>query len=132
MSFIANIPTEEVFTAPDRLRVDGIVYATKPYVYNGDLIDGFWFRFENGLVTDFGAKQGEELLRKMLETDDGAKRIGELGARAASSPIHKSGLLFYNTLFDENAACHIASATGIPARWRAAPPSRPKSSSRAA
>ena len=65
--FIANIPTEEVFTAPDRLRVDGVVYATKPYVYNGDVIDGFWFRFENGLVTDFGAKQGEELLRKMLE-----------------------------------------------------------------
>lgn len=112
--FIANIPTEEVFTAPDRLRVDGIVYATKPYVYNGDLIDGFWFRFENGLVTDFGAKQGEELLRKMLETDDGAKRIGELALVPASSPIHKSGLLFYNTLFDENAACHIAFGDGYP------------------
>ena len=112
--FIANIPTEEVFTAPDRLRVDGVVYATKPYVYNGDVIDGFWFRFENGLVTDFGAKQGEELLRKMLETDEGAKRIGELALVPASSPINRSGLLFYNTLFDENAACHIAFGDGYP------------------
>ena len=112
--FIANIPTEEVFTAPHRLRVDGVVHATKPYVYNGDLIDGFWFRFENGLVTEFGAERGEELLRRMLDTDDGARRIGEMALVPASSPINRSGVLFYNTLFDENAACHIAFGDGYP------------------
>lgn len=112
--FIANIPTEEVFTAPHRMRVDGVVHATKPYVYNGDVIDGFWFRFEKGLVTDFGARQGGELLRRMLDTDDGARRIGEVALVPASSPINRSGLLFYNTLFDENAACHIAFGDGYP------------------
>ena len=113
-AFVANIPTEEVFTAPHRLRVDGVVHATKPYVYNGDLIDNFWVKFEAGLVTDFGAKTGEDLLRRMLETDGGAKRIGEIALVPASSPINQSGVLFYNTLFDENAACHIAFGDGYP------------------
>ncbi len=113
-TFIANIPTEEVFTAPHRERVNGVVHGTKPYVYNGNLIENFWVRFENGLVVEHHAEKGEELLSKLLDTDPGARRIGEIALVPASSPINQSGLLFYNTLFDENAACHIAFGQGYP------------------
>lgn len=113
-TFIANIPTEEVFTAPHRERVNGVVHGTKPYVYNGNLIENFWVRFENGLVVEHHAEKGEELLGKLLDTDPGARRIGEIALVPASSPINQSGLLFYNTLFDENAACHIAFGQGYP------------------
>ncbi len=113
-SFIANIPTEEVFTAPHKDRVDGIVHATKPYAYNGNVIDGFWLRFEKGKVVEYHADRNEEVLGKLLDTDEGARHIGEVALVPASSPINRSGLLFFNTLFDENAACHIAFGNGYP------------------
>ena len=112
--FIANIPTEEVFTAPHKDKVEGIVYATKPYVYHGDLIEGLWVRFEKGRVVEYGADKNEALLKMLLDTDEGSRSIGELALVPKSSPINQSGLLFYNTLFDENAACHIAFGDGYP------------------
>lgn len=112
--FIANVPTEEVFTAPHRRRVNGIVYGTKPYVFNGDLIEGFWVRFEEGRVVESGAEKNADLLRTLLDTDEGSRSIGEVALVPASSPINRSGILFYNTLFDENAACHIAFGDGYP------------------
>lgn len=112
--FIANVPTEEVFTAPHRQRVNGIVYGTKPYVFNGDLIEGFWVRFEEGKVVESGAEKNADLLRTLLDTDEGSRSIGEVALVPASSPINRSGILFYNTLFDENAACHIAFGDGYP------------------
>lgn len=113
-TFIANIPTEEVFTAPHKDRVDGIVHATKPYAYNGNVIEGFWLRFEKGKVVEYHADRNEEVLGKLLDTDEGARHIGEVALVPASSPINRSGLLFFNTLFDENAACHIAFGNGYP------------------
>lgn len=106
--FVANIPTEEVFTAPHAMRVDGTVRATKPLSYQGQLIDGFSFTFENGEVVAYDAEVGKEALSKLLEIDAGAKRCGEIALVPHHSPISQSGVLFYNTLFDENAACHIA------------------------
>ena len=82
--------------------------------YNGNLIENFWVRFQDGLVVEHHAEKGEELLTKLLDTDAGARRIGEIALVPASSPINRSGLLFYNTLFDENAACHIAFGQGYP------------------
>ncbi len=114
VEFLANIPTEEVFTAPDRARVEGVVYGTKPYVYHGSLIRDFWVRFEEGKVVEHHAAEGEELLGLLLDTDEGARRIGEIALVPATSPINRSGLLFYNTLFDENAACHIAFGEAYP------------------
>lgn len=104
----ANIPTEEVFTTPHALRVEGHVSSTKPLSYQGTLIDQIRVRFEGGRIVDAHAAKGEEVLRKVLDTDAGARRLGEVALVPHSSPISKSGLLFYNTLFDENAACHIA------------------------
>ena len=112
--FIANVPTEEVFTAPHRHRVDGVVYGTRPYVYNGDLIEDLWVRFEQGRVVESGARRNAALLKTLLDTDEGSRSIGEVALVPASSPINRSGLLFYNTLFDENAACHIAFGDGYP------------------
>ncbi len=106
--FVANIPTEEVFTAPHARRVSGTVRASKPLSYQGQLIDGFQLTFEDGAVVDFSAERGEAVLKGLLETDEGARRLGELALVPHSSPISQSGLLFYNTLFDENAACHLA------------------------
>lgn len=103
-----NIPTEEVFTTPHRARVDGFVQSTKPLSYQGTLIQDIAVRFENGRIADARASTGEEILRKVLETDEGASRLGEVALVPYSSPISKSGLLFYNTLFDENASSHIA------------------------
>lgn len=112
--FLPNIPTEEVFTAPHKDKVDGIVYGTKPYVFNGQLIKDFFVRFENGKVVEHGAAEGAELLGQLLDTDEGARHIGEVALVPASSPINRSGKLFYNTLFDENAACHIAFGASYP------------------
>lgn len=112
--FIANVPTEEVFTAPHRERVNGVVKGTKPYVYNGQLIEGFSVTFKDGVVVEYSAEKNAELLGQMLDSDEGARRIGEIALVPASSPINRSGLLFYNTLFDENAACHIAFGAGYP------------------
>lgn len=103
-----NIPTEEVFTTPHAARVEGHVVSTKPLSYQGTLIDGIQVRFEGGRIVGARASRGEEVLNKVLDTDEGARRLGEVALVPHSSPISKSGLLFYNTLFDENAACHIA------------------------
>jgi aminopeptidase len=104
----ANIPTEEVFTTPHARRVDGHVVSSKPLSYQGSLIDEIAVRFEQGRIVEATAKRGEQVLNKVLDTDEGARRLGEVALVPHSSPISKSGLLFFNTLFDENAACHIA------------------------
>jgi aminopeptidase len=103
-----NIPTEEVFTMPHADRVDGVVRSTKPLSLRGQVVDGIEVTFERGAVTSLRADKGEEVLRKLVETDEGAQRLGEVALVPHSSPISQTGLLFYSTLFDENAACHIA------------------------
>jgi aminopeptidase len=104
----ANIPTEEVFTTPHARRVEGHVVSSKPLSYQGTLIDNISVRFEQGRIVEAKASRGEEVLNKVLDTDEGSRRLGEVALVPHSSPISKSGLLFFNTLFDENAACHIA------------------------
>ncbi|WP_439407109.1 aminopeptidase [Bradyrhizobium sp. DASA03076] len=104
----ANIPTEEVFTTPHCRRVYGHVMSSKPLSYQGTLIDNIAVRFEDGKIVDAKASRGAEVLNKVLDTDEGARRLGEVALVPHSSPISQSGLLFYNTLFDENAASHIA------------------------
>jgi aminopeptidase len=103
-----NIPTEEVFTTPHALKVEGHVSSTKPLSHQGTLIDNIQVRFEGGRIVEAKASKGEEVLNKVLDTDEGARRLGEVALVPHSSPISKSGILFYNTLFDENASCHIA------------------------
>jgi aminopeptidase len=104
----ANIPTEEVFTTPHCRRVEGHVVSSKPLSYQGTLIDNIAVKFEEGRIVEARASRGEEVLSKVLDTDEGARRLGEVALVPHSSPISKSGLLFFNTLFDENAASHIA------------------------
>jgi len=111
--FNPNIPTEEIFTSPKKGDADGIVYSSKPLSYGGQLIDNFWIRFENGKAVDVGAEQNESLLRELIAMDEGAAYLGECALVPYSSPIRESGLLFYNTLFDENAACHLALGRGF-------------------
>jgi aminopeptidase len=103
-----NIPTEEVFTTPHALKVEGHVSSTKPLSHQGTLIDNIQVRFEGGRIIEAKASRGEEVLNKVLDTDEGARRLGEVALVPHSSPISASGILFYNTLFDENASCHIA------------------------
>ncbi len=103
-----NMPTEEVFTTPHKDRVEGTVVSTKPLSYQGTLIENIRVRFEGGRMTEVSATKGESAIRSMIETDEGARRLGEVALVPHSSPIAKSGLLFWNTLFDENAASHIA------------------------
>lgn len=103
-----NIPTEEVFTTPHAHRVNGVVRASKPLVHNGTLIEEIVVKFEQGKITQATATSGEDVFLKLLDSDEGASRLGEVALVPHSSPISQSGLLFYNTLFDENAACHIA------------------------
>jgi len=105
---IPNLPTEEVFTTPHKDRVDGTVKATMPLNYSGVMIEDFNLTFENGQVVNISAQKGEETLRKMIEMDENAGRLGEVALVPNSSPIGQRGILFYNSLFDENAACHIA------------------------
>ena len=105
---IPNLPTEEVFTTPHKDRVDGTVKATMPLNYSGVMIEDFNLTFENGQVVNISAQKGEETLRKMVEMDENAGRLGEVALVPNSSPIGQRGILFYNSLFDENAACHIA------------------------
>jgi len=104
----ANIPTEEVFTTPHARRVEGHVASTKPLSHQGTLIDGIQVRFVAGRIVEAKASRGQDVLAKLIDTDEGARRLGEVALVPHSSPISKSGLLFFNTLFDENAACHIA------------------------
>ncbi len=108
IEFAPNLPTEEVFTIAHRERVDGTVRSTKPLSYGGTLIEGFSLRFERGRVVDLSADRGRDVLRQLIDTDDGAGRLGEVALVPHSSPISQSGRLFYNTLFDENAASHVA------------------------
>jgi aminopeptidase len=108
VAFSANLPTEEVFSLPHREKVDGVVHATKPLNYFGNLIENFSITFEKGRVVAFEAEKGKATLAKMIEADDGANMLGEVAIVPHRSPISESGLIFYNTLYDENAACHLA------------------------
>ena len=105
---IANLPTEEIFTAPFKDDVNGVVYNSKPLVYNGVLIDDFMLKFENGKVVDFKAKQGYETLKSIIEFDENSNKLGEVALVDYNSPISNSKLVFYETLYDENASCHLA------------------------
>lgn len=106
--FTANIPTEEVFTLPDKSQIEGTVASARPLAYSGNVIDRFSLTFKAGRVVDFSAEQGQDLLEKLLSVDEGASTLGEVALVPNSSPISQSGLLFYNTLLDENASCHLA------------------------
>ncbi|MEP0565766.1 MAG: aminopeptidase, partial [Paracoccaceae bacterium] len=103
-----NIPTEEVFTTPHKDGVNGTVRASKPLAHQGTLIEGIEVTFEDGKITKARADKGEEVFLKLIDTDAGARHLGEVALVPYASPISESGILFYNTLFDENAACHIA------------------------
>ncbi|HCY8889953.1 TPA: aminopeptidase [Staphylococcus aureus] len=107
-AFIANIPTEEVFTAPDRNRVVGYVTNKLPLSYNGTIIDQFKLMFKDGEIIDFSAEKGEAVLKDLINTDEGSRRLGEVALVPDDSPISNRNTIFYNTLFDENAACHLA------------------------
>ena len=113
-TFFPNIPTEEIFTTPDRLRADGIVFSTMPLVHQGQVVRDFWLRFENGMVADFDARRGRGVLEQILATDEGAHHLGECALISKNTPIRETGLLFYNTLYDENASCHLALGMGFP------------------
>ncbi|MBZ2175798.1 aminopeptidase [Schnuerera sp. xch1] len=112
--FVANMPTEEVFTMPHKTGVNGVVYSTKPLNYGGNLIDNFKLTFKDGKVVDFEAKKGYEVLKDLLALDEGAKRLGEVALVPYDSPISKANIVFYNTLFDENASCHFALGKAYP------------------
>lgn len=112
--FVANMPTEEVFTMPLKTGINGTVRNTKPFNYAGNLIDNFTLTFKDGKIVDFKAKVGHETLKKLLETDEGASYIGEVALVAYDSPISNSNIVFYNTLFDENASCHLAFGMAYP------------------
>lgn len=112
--FIANMPTEEIFTMPHRGGANGRIVSSMPLNYQGNLIENFWFEFKDGLVVDYGAEKGKENLTELLNTDEGAKRLGEVALVPHDSPISNMGILFYNTLFDENASCHFALGKAYP------------------
>lgn len=111
--FNPNIPTEEVFTSPKAGAAEGIVYSTKPLSYMGELIENFSLKFEGGKVTEVKAEKGEALLKEMVSMDEGAGKLGEVALIPYDSPINQSGVLFFNTLFDENASCHLALGHGF-------------------
>ena len=116
--FLPNIPTEEVFTAPHKDKVNGVAYSTKPYIHGGQTIRGFHVTFRDGKIVEYGAEENEALLGEVLDTDEGARHIGEVALVPASSPINRSGVTFCSTLFDENAACHIAFGASYPGTTR--------------
>lgn len=111
--FNPNLPTEEIFTSPLAGKAEGKLVSTKPLSYQGQLIENFWIRFEDGSAVEWDAESGKELLDKMLSMDEGAKKLGELALIPKNSPINESGVLFYETLFDENASCHVALGRGF-------------------
>lgn len=110
---ICNLPTEEIFTSPDYLKTDGIVYNTKPLLYNNILIDDFYIKFENGKVVDFNAKKGHDTLKSIIETDENSCYLGECALVSFNSPINNTNLIFKSTLYDENASCHLALGMGF-------------------
>jgi aminopeptidase len=111
--FNPNIPSEECFTSPKKGEAEGIVYSSKPLSYNGEIIDKFWIRFKGGKAVEWGAEQNADLLGKMLTIDENAGYLGECALIPFDSPINNTGILFYNTLFDENASCHLAIGRGF-------------------
>ena len=113
IDFNANIPSEEVFTSPKRGEAEGIVYASKPLSYQGQLIEDFWIRFADGRAVEVHAEKNEELLKKLISMDESAAYLGECALVPCDSPISNLGITFYNTLFDENAACHLALGMGF-------------------
>lgn len=114
IEFIANMPTEEVFTLPKKTGVNGIVVSSKPLNYNGNLIENFKLTFEDGKIVDYSAEKGKEVLKSLIESDEGSQYIGEVALVPHDSPISNSNILFYNTLFDENASCHLAIGKAYP------------------
>ncbi len=114
IAFVANIPTEEISTSPDKYRVDGIVYASLPLEVGGAIIEDFGFTFKDGKVIDHFAAKNKQLLDQLLDTDEGSRYLGEVALVENKTPISQSGLLFYNTLYDENASCHLALGKGFP------------------
>ena len=111
--FNPNIPTEECFISPKRGAAEGIVYSSKPLSYQGQLIDRFWIRFHEGRAVEWGAEENEALLTKLITMDEGSAYLGECALVPFNSPINETGILFYNTLFDENACCHLALGMGF-------------------
>jgi len=118
IEFIANMPTEEVYTLPKKTGVNGRVVSSMPLNYNGNLIEDFTLTFENGRVTEYSAAKGLETLKNLLETDEGARYLGEVALVPYNSPLSQSKILFYNTLFDENASCHLALGKAYPTSLR--------------
>lgn len=112
--FFPNIPTEEVFTSPDRMRADGLVVSVMPLVHAGRVVRDFWMRFEHGRVVEYDASEGRDVLKSIIETDENSCRLGECALVAKDTPIRQGGILFYDTLYDENASCHLALGTGFP------------------
>lgn len=112
--FIPNIPTEEVFTLPLKTGVNGVLSSTKPLNYGGNLIENFKLTFENGKIIDFSAEKGYDTLKKLIETDEGSHYLGEVALVPHHSPVSDSNIIFYNTLFDENASCHFALGSAYP------------------
>lgn len=111
---IVNMPTEEVFTSPDRLRVNGRVYSSKVLLHNSNIIEDFWLEFRDGKIVDYDAKMGKEILKGIIETDEGSHFLGEVALVDYTSPISLTNILFKNTLFDENASCHLAIGEAFP------------------
>lgn len=114
LEFIANMPTEEVFTCPKKTGINGKVVSSKPLNYNGNLIDDFTLVFKDGKIVEYTAKRGQEVLQKLIETDEGSCYLGEVALVPHDSPISRLNILFYNTLFDENASCHLAIGKAYP------------------
>ena len=112
--FFPNIPTEEIFTSPDRMRIDGVVHSALPLIHNGAPVEDFWVRFEGGRAVEFDAKTGKDVLEGIINTDENSCRLGECALVPYKSPIRNTGILFYETLFDENASCHLAFGKGFP------------------
>lgn len=112
--FVANMPTEEVFSAPLRNSINGVLYASKPLVLNGTIVKGIRFTFKDGRIVDLHADEGEDTLKAAVGTDEGSHYLGEIALVPYDSPISKSGVLFFNTLFDENASCHFAFGKAYP------------------
>ncbi|MGI6033848.1 MAG: aminopeptidase [Coriobacteriales bacterium] len=112
--FFPNIPTEEIFTSPDRMRVDGIVYSALPLIANGARVEDFWVRFEKGRAVECDAKTGADVLQSIIDIDEGSCRLGECSLVPHDSPIAQTGILFFETLYDENASCHLAFGKGFP------------------
>ncbi|MBQ9485264.1 MAG: aminopeptidase [Clostridia bacterium] len=112
--FVANMPTEEVFTAPHRLKAEGVVKSAMPLCYAGQIIDDFSLKFKKGRIVGFTAEKGYDTLKNLIATDGGTKRLGEVALIGKNSPVAKTKTLFYNTLFDENASCHIAIGKAYP------------------